>query len=184
MQLDAGLGRPKLRPIEYTHTEIYRGRVKCVEFAIYAKLTINSSCLCFLNHVVGKFFKYMPISERIRPRKSLSRYDFFTETEMKRFFVVGRRYCGKLAKTPASLQLSKYKDKQLIPVGHRPTGSLIDYTILDAVIHDPFEFPLWQKVSDLTKYVSSCIHEMTNFGTFPKIVISKVRQGFEGLNIA
>ena len=62
MKLYTRLCTSKASPLENAHAEIYRRRIKRIEFAFNTELTPNSSTLSQIYHMISEIFKDMPIS--------------------------------------------------------------------------------------------------------------------------
>lgn len=184
MKLYTCLCTSEICPLEYAHAKVYSGGIKSVVFTFYTELATDSGNLCQTNHVIGELLENMPIPIRVALGKNGAIYTTLTETQMKGFLFVGGRNICEFPKTTTSIKLSKYKNKQLVPVRQLPAQCRIWNTDLGTFVYHTFKFTFWQKVNHLAENVSSCIHEMTNLRMNPNIINSKVRQVFETVNTA
>ena len=103
---------------------------------------------------------------------------------MKRLFFMCHRNVRQFTETTAAIKLPEHKNKQLIPIRQLPSQCWVCYFVFYATGHDSFKFSFWQKVSYLTKNISSCIHGVANMRTSPNIANSKGRQAIGYLNVA
>jgi hypothetical protein len=80
----------------------------------------------------------------------------------------------QLTKAIAAIQLTEHENKHLVPVCQIPSsGSIVTYC------HDKsFEISFGKKIGDLTENIFAVVHCTLLFGLSPKVIYSKVRQGF------
>lgn len=184
MKFYARLCTSELRPIINAHAKVYGGGVESIELPSYAELSVYPCFLSQCYYVIGKLLEYMPVPIVVTSRQDASIHGFFAESEMKGFLPVCGRYVCQFPQTPTSEELPEHEDEQLAPIGQLPTQGGVFNSSFDTIRHDSFKFTLWQKVSDLTENISSCIHEFADWECSPKIAISKVRQVLQYLNAA
>lgn len=184
MQFDSGLCAPKLSPIKHTHAEVDGRRVEGIELTSDTELRPDSGFLSQSYHVIGELFEHMPVAVSITSGKYRPIHLVLPKSQVERLTSVGRCDIGEFPKTATAEKLTEHEHEQLSPIRQLPAQCRILYVVLSSCSHNPLEKSLWQKVNDLTEYISSCIHGSSELGLPTKIMISKVRQGSRTLKCA
>lgn len=167
------LGRPKLRPSENGEAKINRCGVNRIEPPMQFKLSGKTFRLSNCHHVKRKLFKDSIVSDGVRLRKDLPVDITFSKAEKKRFSSMGNCYICKFPEASAAYELPEHEHKQVVPMGETPSMGPV------RVLRDnPPELPLWQVHCDLSKNVTSCMHNRSDFDSDHNIRISKVGHKF------
>lgn len=159
MQFNAGLGASELCPVINTHAKVNRGGIKRVESAADAELPVYPGFLSQHYHVIGELLEHMPVAICITSGENITVYLLLAKAEMKGLLLMCRGDIREFPETSTSKQLTEHEDKQLSPIRQLPSESSVLNIMFGTMLHDSFEFTLWQKVNNLAENVSSCIHE-------------------------
>ena len=173
---DARLSASELRPSEHRHTEVDGCGVDGIESAVQFKLLRDASGLGNGHHVEGKLLKDTMVSEGIGLRQHLPVDREMPKAEVLGFPSMGGSYICEFPEAPATNELAKHQNQQMVPVGHRPAfGSVV---VLGE--YSP-ELSLGEKLYYLCKNEYPCMHICSDFESDAKVSISKPGQGVVGL---
>ena len=174
VNLDAGFGASESCPLKKRQTEINRCRIKGIILPVEFKLLVDKLLLSKFHHVIGTFFKNVIITKLICLGKYASVYWGLSKSKMEGLLGMSSSNIRQFTKTVAAIQLTEHENEHLVPVCQIPSlGSIVTYS------HDePFEVSLGKKIGDLTENIFAAVHCTLLFGLPPKVICSKVRQGF------
>ena len=101
-------------------------------------------------------------------------YWILAKSKMERLFRMSGSNIRQFTKAIASIQLSEHEHEHLIPMSQIPAlGSIV------ADHHDEsLKVSFGKKIGNLTENILAAVHCTLLFGLSPKVVCSKVRQGF------
>ena len=126
MDLDSGLCRSELCPLENRHTQVDGRRVNSVESSMQLKLPDQAFLLCNPHHVEGKLLKDSIIPDSIRFRKYLTVNGLTSKSKKERFVSMGSCDICKFSQTSASKKLAEHQNQQMVPMRKEPTfGSVV-----------------------------------------------------------
>ena len=177
VNFDAGLCAAKVCPMEKRHAEVNGGGINGEKTSVQFKFIKNTLFLCDRDHVKSKLLKNTMVTKHVRIGKRAPADRRFAETEIKASFSMCSDYIGEFPETSTAYQLSEHEHQQVVPVGERPSLSLVEMS------HDySSELPLRQKTHDLCENVLPHMHPRTDFGSAAKMQISKPGQGIYDLS--
>ena len=177
MHLDSRFGAPELCPFKKFQTKRNGRGIKCIVLPIKRKLTVNPGCLCKIDHIVGKTFKKVVISELVSLGKGTLVHRQTAKTKMKRLATVCSGKVRQLTKTATSLQLAVHEYQQLAPWSQFPS-----FRSISIFCRHPFKLPFGDKIRNLAENVFAFVHACL-MNSYPSLItFSKVRQAFCYLN--
>ena len=117
VNFDTTLVFPKVCPLEQGQAKVYRGRVERIELPMQFEWPVNSFALSKIDHVVGKFFKYLVIPVQIGVGKVTKFYLSSAKSEMVTLIFDRVNDARDLSETVTGSQLPIHHNEQLIPAG-------------------------------------------------------------------
>ena len=173
VDFDAGLCAAKMRPTEDGHTEVDCSGIDSIETPMKLKPLGDSTLLGKRHHIESEFLEDSRLTEHIGFRESVPDNGCRTKSEIERPFSMSSCYICKFPEASAAYELPEHEHEQVVPMGETPSlGSV-------RVLRDnPPELPLWQVHCDLSKNVTSCMHNRSDFDSDHNIRISKVGHKF------
>ena len=173
VDFDTRLCATETCPTEDRHTEVNCCGIDSVEASVKFKLLGDSSSLSKRHHIESEFLEDSRLTEHIGFREGVPDNGCRTKSEIERPFSMSSCYICKFPETSAAYELPEHEHEQVVPMGETPSlGSV-------RVLRDnPPELPLWQVHCDLSKNVTSCMHNRSDFDSDHNIRISKVGHKF------
>ncbi len=172
--LDARFGSPEPCPLKKRQTEVNSGGIKGIILPVEFKLLAKAILLSKFHHVIGKFFKNVIITKLICLGKHASVYWGLPKSKMEGLIGMCSSNIRQFAKAVAAIQLTEHENEHLVPVCQTPSlGSIVT-----CCHNEPFEVSFGKKIGDLTENIFAAVHCTLLFGLPPKVICSKVRQGF------
>ena len=173
VDFDTRLCATETCPTEDRHTEVNCCGIDSVEASVKFKLFGDTTLLGKRHHIESEFLEDSRLTEHIGFRESVPDNGCRTKSEIERPFSMSSCYICKFPETSAAYELPEHEHEQVVPMGETPSlGSV-------RVLRDnPPELPLWQVHCDLSKNVTSCMHNRSDFDSDHNIRISKVGHKF------
>ena len=168
MNSDTSFRAPELRPFENRETEVNGSRIDSIESSMEFKLFGDSPLLSLTNHIEGKLFIDLVITESIGLGDDTSVRGGCSETEIVRAFGMSLDYIGKFPKTGTARKLRIYKHTKMIPMSKTPILSPVVVST-DNAIELTFE-----PVGYLVENIVSQMHKRSNLKMGTKVCISNV----------
>ena len=173
VDFDAGLGTAEACPTKDGHAEVDCGGIDSVEASVKFKLLGDSSSLSKRHHIESEFLEDSRLTEHIGFREGVPDNGCRTKSEIERPFSMSSCYICKFPEASAAYELPEHEHKQVVPMGETPSMGPV------RVLRDnPPELPLWQVHCDLSKNITSCMHNRSDFDSDHNIRISKVGHKF------
>ena len=173
MDSDSRFCASEFCPSEHRHTEINGCGINCIELSMQLKIFCESLGLCNGYHVKSKLLKDSMVSEFICLRQHLSVDWLRAKTKVLRFLSMGSCYICEFPEAPATYELAKHQNQQMVPVRHRPTiGPVVEFGGYAS------ELSLRKKLYNLCKNEYPCMHIYSEFESDAKVSISKPGHGF------
>ena len=182
MKFDSDLRASESCTVEHRQAHVYGGRVKGIELATDAELSLEKCALRKLDQVVEKGLEQMPVLMVVTAGKGYLDYWFLPKSQIEGFLFMGAKYYCQIALTSAIEKLAEYQNKTLALIDQIPPEGLVLDIVPDSVFHYPLEFTLRQKFYNLIEYILAVVHGCCftpPFRVGAKIAISKVRQHFQ-----
>jgi hypothetical protein len=172
--LDARFGASEPCPLKKRQTEVNSGGIKGIILPVEFKLLVDTFLLSKVHHIIGKFFKDMIITKLISFGKHASVYWGLPKSKMEGLIGMCSSNIRQFAKAVAAIQLTEHENEHLVPVCQIPSlGSIVTYCH-----NEPFEVSFGKKIGNLTENIFAVVHCTLLFELPPKVICSKVRQGF------
>ena len=173
VDFDAGLGTAEACPTKDGHAEVDCSGIDSVEASVKFKLLGDSSSLSKRHHIESEFLEDSRLTEHIGFREGVPDNGCRTKSEIERPFSMSSCYICKFPEASAAYELPEHEHKQVVPMGETPSLGPV------RVLRDnPPELPLWQVHCDLSKNITSCMHNRSDFDSDHNIRISKVGHKF------
>lgn len=163
MYFDSGFRTSKLCPIEDAHAKVDCGRIDGIKLSVETKLSIYPLLLGLCHHIQGEMLKNLRAAQRVSLRYGTSIRCNPAETKMKRLFGMCANNVREFTEAFTSKKLTKHKNEELAPISEAPLVCLIWMCC-----NQTLKFPLGKKVSYLTEYISTGVHDNRNLNNYCK----------------
>ena len=153
MGLDPAFCAAELCPPKKAEAEVDCRGIKSIKLPVKFKCCTNPFILSNIDESFGKLLEYVVIPVGVCLGKVRQLYHLFAKSKMEGLLGMGRYHADELPEPLATVQLSEYHDKQLVPA-----GKVLDILVPVILFHYPIKGFFWQKLDELCKYIRSSVH--------------------------